>query len=374
MSPALIGIDASRSYTVPMTGTERYSRRIIEHMIDIQPENAEFRLYFNHSPPEHAVFGRAECRTLPARRFWTHYRLSKEMRESPVDVLFVPSHVLPVIHPPASVVTIHDLGYLYEPESHTLTSRTQLSLTTRWNVSRASHVIAVSEATRLDMITYLQVSPDRVSVVPHGVEPRFHPLDTDQIERYRRAARLPERFALYLGTIQPRKNLGRLISAFELCAEQDPDLHLVLAGKPGWMAEPVLNRARQSPFSERIRLTGYVPDAQLPLLYGAASVFAFPSLYEGFGLPVLEAMACGVPVVISSRGALPELAGADAQIIDARDTQGLAAAVAEAAERRFDSALVQQRSAHARQYSWDEAARKTVNVLLAQIEAEKGTP
>lgn len=322
-----------------------------------------YRLYFNQPPPPNARTEQAEIRTIPARRFWTHYRLSRELRANPVDLLFVPSHVLPLYRPEHSVVTIHDLGYLHEPDSHTPTSRIQLRLTTQWNADRATHLIAISESTRRDLIEKCQVDPAKISVIRHGVDERFTRLPQDAVERYRRAAHLPDHFVLHLGTIHPRKNLTRLIEAFELVAHRDPDVHLILAGNPGWMSEPIRERARVSPFQHRIRFLGRVPDEQLPLLYSAATVLAMPSLYEGFGLPVLEAMACGKPVVMSTRGALPELAGADAQLVDPSNTYAISQAISRAIAASRDPDAREARMAHAGSYSWETSARQTRDVL-----------
>jgi glycosyltransferase involved in cell wall biosynthesis len=359
----IVGIDASRSYRSPMTGTERYSRRIIEHLMHLDAEGLRYRLYFNEPPPAFANLGSAEPRVIPARRLWTHFRLSRELWQHPVDLLFVPSHVLPLYHPGRTIVTIHDLGYLVEPDSHTRSSRLQLKLTTQWNAREATRIVAISEATRRDLVTYLNVDPGRITVVPHGVDPQFRPVAQNEIERYRRAARLPERFILYLGTIQPRKNLSRLIEAFEIIAGEDPEISLILAGRTGWLSEPIREQARASRCGDRIRFLGYVPDEQLPLLYGTASAVALPSLYEGFGLPVLEAMACGTPVVMSNRGALPELAGADAEIIEPTDVECIAHALSNAVGRRNDPEPVEQRVAHAATFSWESSAAKTLSLV-----------
>jgi glycosyltransferase involved in cell wall biosynthesis len=359
----LVGIDASRSYRSPMTGTERYSRRVLEHLVRLEADGLNFRFYFNEPPPIEAQLDGAETRHLPAQRFWTHYRLSRELKADPVDLLFVPSHVLPLYHPARSVVTVHDLGFLYEPDSHTRFSRLQLRLTTGWNARRATHLIAISESTKQDLVQHSKVDPERITVVPHGVDDQFQVLPEDNVERYRRAARLPARFLLYVGTIQPRKNLLKLISAFERVTAVDDDLQLVLAGRPGWMSKPIQERARVSPLAHRIKLLGYVPDQQLPLLYSAAAAFTLPSLYEGFGLPVLEALACGTPVIMSNRGALPELVGADSEVVDPTDVGAIAEAVLAAIQRQREPDLVQQRREFAAQFTWQSSAQKTRDVL-----------
>jgi glycosyltransferase involved in cell wall biosynthesis len=363
MAESLIGIDASRSYVEPMTGTERYSRRIIEHLIDLAPEDLQLRLYFRDTPPTDAQLDGAERRVLPARRFWTHHRLRRELKAHPVDLLFVPSHVLPVGYNGRSVVTIHDLGYLHEPGSHTTSSRVQLDLTTRWNTRRASRIIAISYSTRDDLIEHYSVDPAQISVIHHGIDPQFEPIHGEKLERYRQDQDLPDRFILYLGTIQPRKNLVRLISAFEQIAIEDRDIELVIAGATGWKATPIITRARSSSVSSRIRFTGHVPDYHLPSLYGAATVLALPSLYEGFGFPALEAMACGTPVVMSNRGALPEIKGADTQLVDPLNVEEIAERIGDSLHSSSNPEKQRLRVDHASGFSWESSARKTLDVL-----------
>jgi glycosyltransferase involved in cell wall biosynthesis len=361
----LLGIDASRSYAEPMTGTERYSRRIVEQLIRLLPDDHHLRLYFRESPPDHAELGRAEQRVLPARRFWTHHRLRSELKRYPVDLLFVPSHVLPLGYAGKSVVTVHDLGYLHEPDAHTRSSRMQLDLTTRWNARQASHIVAISHATRDDLIKRYGADPDRVTVIHHGIDAGFSPVHPEVLEQFRQRRQLPERFILYLGTVQPRKNLQRLISAFEQIALDDTDVELIIAGKTGWKSGPIVTRATVSGMSGRIRFEGHVPDEELPALYSAASVVALPSLYEGFGLPVLEAMACGTPVVMSNRGALPEIAGADAQIVDPLDVDSITATIRSALDVSDDADRRESRIQHARQFTWETAGKLTADVLTS---------
>ncbi|MEX2425724.1 MAG: glycosyltransferase family 1 protein, partial [Thermomicrobiaceae bacterium] len=272
------------------------------------------------------------------------------------------------IHPRKSIVTIHDLGYLHEPGSHTRASRIQLRLTTQWNARKAKHLIAISESTRQDLIEHCQVDPARVSVIRHGVEPAFRELDESEVRRYRIAARLPERFVLYLGTIQPRKNLVRLIDAFEQIAHDDLEVELVLAGRNGWLAKPIRQHASSSHFRDRIRFLGHVPDEQLPLLYNAATCVALPSLYEGFGLPALEAQACGVPALVSNRGALPELAGADMVIADPERTDEIAAGLVTLCRQRHVREQIDRRIEHAAEFSWVNSAAQTRQLFEEVLE------
>jgi glycosyltransferase involved in cell wall biosynthesis len=325
----------------------------------------QLRVYFNAPrPPADLRFPGAAV-PLPSRRFWTLRTLAQEMRRDPPDVLFVPSHVIPPAHP-KSVVTIHDLGYLTEPNCHEPKHRLQLEWTTRWNCRAASGIISVSESTRRDLIDLLDVSPEKILVIPHGVSPRFEPASPEAVSHLKAAHDLPDRIVLAVGTIHPRKNLMRLIQAFEMLAADDSEIALVLCGAPGWRASDILERARRSPFARRIHNLGFIRDNELPALYSAAAVTAFVSLHEGFGLPALESMACGTPVVAADRTSLPEVCGDAAILIDPFDSHeiagGLRRVLDDSSLRRR---LAEQGRSHAKAFTWQRCARDTLAFLRA---------
>lgn len=374
MRPLTIGIDASRAAIARQTGTERYSRRIIEELLD-QGIDQRFRLYLNgRQPLDLPQRASTEQRLIPFPRLWTHLRLSTELALHPVNVLFIPAHVVPPVHPRATVVTIHDLGYLHEPEAHTDWSRRYLDWSTRWSVRAARQVIAISEATKEDLVESYRVATDRVSVVYHGIDERFQPVGETEMARARWEIGLgaDERFILFVGTLQPRKNLVRLIEAFETIADDDADLKLVLAGRRGWKYDEINHAIETSRCRGRILLPGHVPDADLPALYSAAAAVALVSLYEGFGLPALEAMACGAPVLVSDRGSLPEITGDVAIAVDPLDIGAIAAglrALLVPAERESRSGRGRQRAA---KFTWRQSGRDTLEVLINAYSPGKG--
>jgi glycosyltransferase involved in cell wall biosynthesis len=241
-----------------------------------------------------------------------------------------------------------------------------LEWSTRWNCHAAKAIIAVSHATRHDLIERLGVPPDTIRVIHHGVSPEFSPATPERINQIRTEYRLPEFFILAVGSLHPRKNLARLIQAFERIAPEMSDLALVLSGASGWTAEEILERAWRSPFSRRIFYIGYVSDGDLPALYSAAAVTAFVSLYEGFGLPAVESMACGTPVVAANRSSLPEICGGAALLADPFDPESIAAAL----RRVFDDAQLRQRMielgiARAASLTWQSSALQTLAFLRA---------
>jgi glycosyltransferase involved in cell wall biosynthesis len=366
----LIGIDASRATTARRTGTENYSLHLIRELLG-QSADHRFRLYFRRPPPADLFPGLAEHRVIPFPRLWTHVRLSWEMIERPPDLLFVPSHVLPVAHPRHSVVTVHDLGYHYYPEAHTLFQNLYLRWSARHNARSATRVLADSEATRRDLMRYYRTAGEKIAVVYPGCDESLTPVsDPALLAAVRARYGIAGPYLLYVGTLHPRKNLVRLVQAFAalLRHTQDrsasPDLTLVLAGKKGWLYDEISTQVRKLGVEERVLLPGYVPDSDLASLLSGALAFVFPSLYEGFGLPVLEAMACGRPVVCSNASSLPEVAGDAALLVDPLDvdalTEGLAQIVSDEGLRRE---LVNKGFQQVSKFSWQRCAREAMLVL-----------
>lgn len=368
----LIGIDASRATAARRTGTENYSLHLIRELLAVGTDH-RFRLYFNQAPQPGLFTGTVDWRVMPLRRLWTHARLSWEMLRDPPDLLFVPSHVLPVVHPARSVVTVHDLGFHYYPEAHTLSQNLYLRWSTRYNGRSAVRVLADSEATRRDLVTLYQIQEEKVRVVYPGRDETLAPVtDRVLVENVCAQHGVTHPYLLYVGTLHPRKNLVRLVQAFGVLLRSgdlartgaNPDLRLVLAGQKGWLYQEIFAQVRKLDLVDRVVFTGYVPPADLPSLLSGALVFVFPSLYEGFGLPVLEAMACGVPVVCSSASSLPEVAGQAAMLADPLDVQAWAEALSRViTEQELRRTLIERGLEQVRRFSWEQTAQETLRVL-----------
>jgi len=362
----LVGIDASRSVADRPTGTETYSQRLIQALLTLDSPH-RFRLYFRTAPPPH-LFEEAERRTIPFPRLWTHLRLSWEMACHRPDLLFVPAHVLPPIRPRLSLVTVHDLGYLKFPEAHLPRQRLYLDLSTRWNARAATHVLADSRATRDDLVAHYAAPPDKISVAYPGVDRALAPVsDPAVIQAAKTRYSIVGDYFLYLGTLQPRKNLRRLVDAFAAFlgrkAGGAPPA-LVLAGKRGWLYDKLFEQVRRQGLQKSVSFPGYVPEEDKAALLSGALAFTFPSLHEGFGLPVLEAQACGCPVITSTTSSLPEVAGDAALLVDPQDT----AAIADAMERlatdtTLPQNLIQRGFANVDRFSWQACAQTVLEVI-----------
>ncbi len=360
-----IGIDISRIATGARTGTEHYTYELLAALTQLD-HRSRYQLYCNRMPVELPPLGtNATLRQIPLPRFWTHLRLSVELMLHTPDLVFIPAHVIPFAVPfirrVRSVVTIHDLGYLYFPEAHTRAQRLQLRLTTAWSARVATRVIAISHATKQDLVQRAGIRAEKISVVHHGVSPRFE-LNASHVV----ADRPP--YFLYVGTIQPRKNLLRLIEAFALALPRLGDQRLMIVGRRGWLSPPIEQRAIELGIADRVEYCGYVEDAHLPQLYAGATAFVFPSLYEGFGMPVLEAMAAGVPVLTSNTSALPEVSGDAALLVDPSNTQAIAenlVRIANDPTLRHD--LIERGLAHVQAFTWESCALSTMAVFQQAI-------
>ncbi|MCL7454180.1 MAG: glycosyltransferase family 4 protein [Anaerolineae bacterium] len=364
----LVGIDASRASAARRTGTENYSLYLIRNLLALGGEH-RFRLYFREAPEPSLLPGAAEERVIPFPRLWTHVALSWEMFRHPPDLLFVPSHVLPLVQPPCSVATVHDLGYHYFPQAHTLSQNLYLRWSTRHNARSATRVLADSEATRRDLIRLYGIPEARIAVVYPGRDeslvPVHDPLLLDAVQA-RYGLRAP--YILYLGTLHPRKNLVRLVQAFAHLQSRASEtayplarLQLVLAGQKGWLYEEVFAEVKRLGLEGRVVLTGYVAGEDLPALLSGAEAFAFPSLYEGFGFPVLEAMACGVPVVCSGTSSLPEVAGDAALLVDPLDVEAIGSALFRLlTDDKLSRELVARGLEQVQRFSWRRCAQQTL--------------
>lgn len=338
-------------------------------------------------------------------RLWTQVGLAKEVLFNPPDVLFVPAHTLPVIRRPdlKTVVTIHDLGYEYLPQYHRFPQKLYLNKSTEYAVKNASHLIAVSEATKNDLINKLGCPKEKITVVYEGFDKDKFSVNskqkTENIKSLKllRSLNITRPYILFVGTLQPRKNIERLIEAFSvLChPERSPDVRrdesrdlsqiksverdsspakrvqndkigLVIAGSKGWLYEDILSAPKRFGIEDRVKFLGYTKEDDLPTLYQNALCFCLPSLFEGFGLPVLEAMACGCPVVVSNTSSLPEVAGEAGLYVNPLDAKDIAQKLKLIIENgKLRTELSAKGLKQAQMFSWEKAARETIKVLTS---------
>ncbi len=355
-----IAIDASRTTVARVTGTEHYAIELISALIRLNTQH-ELILCFRDAPPPNLfpLSPLVAVRVLPQRRLWTHTRFAAALWHDRPDVTFVPAHTLPFFFPGCAAVTVHDLGFRYFPAAHPRFQRLYLDWTTRSSAHRARVVFADSRATADDLARLYGLAPDKIRVVYPGVDAP----PVGDVEQVRRKYHLPQRYFLFIGTLQPRKNIVRLVQAYRLwhAAHRDDETGLVLAGGKGWLYDPAWTDGVAG-----VTLTGYIDDVDKGALYAGATALVFPSLYEGFGFPVVEAMLSGTPVIASDTSSLPELAGEAALLVDPLDSAAIAAAMGRLSDDvGLRSDLIDRGRTQALRFTWDIAASE----VLAGLEA-----
>lgn len=363
LSPLHIAIDASRANVAHSTGTEHYARELLRALIlhnEAQAEPCHLDLYFRQTPaPDLLPPSRHVTPHLIAwPRLWTHGGLAGAIWRKRPAVTFVPAHTLPFVFPGPAIVTVHDLGYRFFPQTHPWRQRVYLDLTTRYSASRARVVLADSQATRADLHAEYGIPLAKIRVVYPGVAAPFIDPQLDVHTQYG----LPARYILFIGTLQPRKNIARLVQAFDLWRRQadDDQAALVLAGAPGWLYDPAWFEGVPN-----IIQTGYLSEAHKGALLAGAACLLFPSLYEGFGFPVLEAMHCGTPVIASRSSSLGELVQDAGLLVDPLDVQDIALALSRLlADPVLAADLVERGFQRVRRFTWEEAARTTYEQFL----------
>jgi len=280
------------------------------------------------------------------------------------DLFHSPDFVLPPLANTPGLLTVHDLSFMKHPDGALPKLRDWLLKVVPKSVQCAAHILADSESTKTDLQDLLNVPAEKISVVGAGVDARFKPVtDTAILELVMEKYHLPKNFVLGLGTLEPRKNFTGLIAAFNQIADDEPDLHLVIAGGKGWLYEPIFAAAKTSPARERIHLIGFVADEDLPALYTLADIFAYPSFYEGFGIPILEAMACGTPIITADNSSLPEVLGDVGLLVDADDIETLGQTIQLMhGTDHFRVRCVPEGIKRAAQFTWERAAQNLLDV------------
>ncbi|MFN0072821.1 MAG: glycosyltransferase family 4 protein [Chloroflexota bacterium] len=357
-------------------GIGRFVRSLISAVVAIDQQNQYLLVHARPNAGAVLEFPSARNvtrRELPVSERWLNILWHRANLPIPiniftgaVDLIHSPDFVLPPLRHTPSILTVHDLAFLLFPECAHESLREYLLRVVPRSARRASFIVADSENTANDVICLLGIPPDRVAVVPGGVDPRFRP-----VEEPARLAAMRQQlgvgtspYVLFVGVIEPRKNLQGLIQAFELVKQRQKLPHkLVVVGRRGWLADGIFETFEQSPVRDEIIFPGFIADADLPTLYSAAATLVMPSFYEGFGLPLLEAMACGTPVVSSNAASLPEVVGNAAPQVDPNDIEALAEALTRVLMDEELRALNRVRGLErAARFTWEAAAVKLLNV------------
>jgi glycosyltransferase involved in cell wall biosynthesis len=368
-----IAVDLRSLHSSEFSGVESYTVHVLEELLETDRETVYHLFYNGYSQKKFEYFHFINAHYIQTRIPNRILNVSLKLFDYPKlekltgthDTLFMPNWNTLAVEPDTKVIlTVHDLSPQLTPEYYGLKSRIwHWLLNIPKLVKRADKIIAVSEFTKLSLIEKMNVPASKITVAPLGVDhDNYRPnLNVDRLREVRNSYGLPGDFVLFVGTLEPRKNLARLIEAFEQI--QEP-ISLVIAGKLGWKYNALLKQIQNSPKRRFIKLIGYIPEADKPYIMKLARVFAWPSLYEGFGLPVLEAMAVGTPVVTSNVSSLPEIAGDSAMLVDPYNPEDIAKAITDLQTNdSLREHYISKGLQRSQQFSWEKCAQIIKSVL-----------
>ncbi|EKD86692.1 MAG: group 1 glycosyl transferase [uncultured bacterium] len=345
-------------------GSSAYCFELLINLNKLDKEN-EYLIYVPHKPTSDlpSESENWKYKIIPNRKFWTitslgpHFLLNRKK----LDVFFSPTHYLPPFGPGNSVISVLDVSYLYFPELFTKKDLIQLKEWTKFSVKKAKKILTISESSKSDMIKEYKVSANKVVVVYPGINVQLNASSYLNMEDLKNKFGINSKYILFVGTLQPRKNIIKLIEAF---SKLDKDLELVIVGRKGWQYEEILSAPGKYGVKDKVRFLDSVTNEDLPSLYKSAEFFILPSLYEGFGLPVLEAMSYGCPVITSNVSSLPEAGGDGALYVDPEDANDIASKMKkllEDDELRED--LIKKGYNQVKKFSWEKSARETLKIL-----------
>ncbi len=358
----IAGVDGTPALRPYPSGTEVYARSVIDALAASRGGRT-LRVYGNASTRPAWLGPGVDWRGIPFPRLWTHWRFRQALHRDPPDVVFVPSHVLPVGLRVPGVVTIHDLGHRRERAAYSPMSWWYLELMMRSMARRATRLIAVSTSTADDLVRYYRVARERIAVIHSGVDPQMAPQSSASVEAVLDRYQLPRQYYLYVGRNHPRKNLDMLRRAFADARRRGLASGLVLAG-PGHETTAA---------GDGVQVLAYVPHDDLPALYAGALALTLPSRFEGFGFPVLEAMRCGTAVLASDTGALPEIVGSAGILLSPDDPGSWSQAMIELAhDVELQRRLISAGEARSAAFTWERAAEQIWRVLDAASRPHPG--
>lgn len=364
----LLGIDASRIELTDKTGVEWYSYYLIQELKKIIPPlETKVILYSRHSlshllEPLPPYFQNKVLAWFPY--LWTQLRLSWEMMVRPPDILFIPSHLIPLVHPSRVMISWHDIGFYHYPQFYSLKERLYLTWGIKYALGHATKIIVPSHFTKQEMIQVYGLNPEKAVVIPLGLDHQLYRMIDEQgaIKKVLSKYQLTQPYLLYLGRLETKKNLITLLKAY--LKMKTNSVKLVLAGKLGFGYEKIQAFIKAHQLTQRVVELGWIAEEDLPYLMNGAEIFVFPSFYEGFGLPVLEAMACGTPVIASRASALPEVAGEAAVLVEPRDERRWAEAIQQLLDNKdLRNQWSQKGLKRAQTFSWQECAKRVWGVI-----------
>lgn len=364
-----IAIDASRYSHAEATGVENYSYHLIKEMVALNKKKGEIVLY---SPNRKNIDG-VKQRIVPGKRLWTLVHLSAAISKDKPDLLFVPSHTLPLKLAKKNVITIHDVAFKYLRSAYSWREYLYLDWSSKRAVKKATKIIAPSQATADDLVKFYKCPKEKIEIIHHGFESsHINKPDADHAMKNSDAFKYfgisPKmKYLLFVGRLESKKNLIHLIAAFAKFRKVHPEYFLVLAGKRGQGFKEILAAVDEHEIMRHVIMPGYVSEAEKTALYQHCEIFVFPSLYEGFGLPILESFYFKKPVLTSHVSCIPEIAGDAALYVDPYDIQDIANGIEKlVTDEKYAQSLVENGQARLKNFSWKSTAQKTLDLIYEQ--------
>jgi len=372
-----IGIDIRVLARGTRTGVEEYTINLLSELLPLEPK-INFKLFYNAFQKTQLNYpwlslSNVQLRDfrIPNRLFFVAARYANQPKINKLlgdlDLYFNPHFfTAPLSAGSKKIITFHDLSFERYPQFFSWRKRLwqKFLMNARREAEEASQIIAVSQSTKDDLISLYGIEPGKIKVIYSGVGKQFRPMARESATlKLKKKYNLPDKFILYFGTIEPRKNLIGLIKAFELLRAKS-DLKLVIAGAKGWLCQNIFKTARESKYYRDIIFTGFIDEIDKPVLYSLAELFVYPSFFEGFGFPPLEAMACGLPTIVSHGSSLPEVVGQGALMIDPYNIDEMAWAMETAlADKSLRERLIEKGIKQAKKFSWSKCAKETLEVI-----------
>lgn len=392
----IVGFDGSRAFINKKTGTEEYSYQLLKNLLKIDQKN-KYVIYIRPGTIHDTIVARnVQYRQISLGRLWTQVGLSTQTFKDKLDVLFIPAHTLPLIRKPGlkTVVTVHDLGSEYLPKTHHIKQRLYLGLMQKHQLKGTTRLIAVSKSTKEDLVKKIGISEEKISVVYEGYDQDlFKPVRNDRLRNILKHYDIEkDNYFLFVGTVQPRKNLDRLIRAFSnLCHSgakqseaiesknrsywslrslQDDNTKLAIVGSKGWLSDDIYTLPKKLGIQSQVKFLDYVKKEDLPALYSGAIALTFPSLFEGFGLPILEAQVCGCPVITSNISSMPEIAGKGAILVNPYSIDDIVDGMRKMEDGRWGMEIVKRGLENVKRFSWEKCAQDTLKVLQGVVDGQ----
>jgi len=345
------------------------TENLVKNILKIDKKNEYYLIHSQKSNHPIYKLGAKEI-IIPANKLklFKLYRklfiINNLIKKYKLELVHEPSPILPIISGTHFIATVHDIIPLLFPKIVSTRLKIYFQLFFKYQVKRASHLIAVSNYTKNDIIKFLKIPKHKISVVYNGVDKQYKLLNKSLCKKFlQKKYKIPKNFLLYVGTLDPRKNVRLILLAFEKLKRHFPLLKLVIVGKNDWKNYEIVKIIKQLGIQDKVIFTGFVPDEELPSFYNSAAVFVFPSLYEGFGLPPLEAMACGCPVITSNTSSLPEVVGDAGIMVNPHDIKGLANAIEKVlTNKKLRQQMIKNGLKQAKKFSWEKCAKETLKV------------